>query len=201
MAQADRDWQDFALLLIDVQRDFWPEETARCFPAFPRNIEQLLALSRQEGIEVIHLRACFQPDRSDWMVRYRLRDWIPCVQDTDGAALLPCAVALPGETVMLKQTFDGFLNPQLPDYLAQRGKRFVLVAGLVTSVCVLLTAVSAAQRGFLTAVIEDCCADDPQAHAHTLQNYPFAFERSQWHEIPQKHSQWQAALSQLATTA
>ena len=197
MLNTQRDWQAFVLLLIDVQQDFWPAETARCFPNFPRNIEQLLTSCRHEGIEVIHLRACFQPDQSDWMVRYKLRDWIPCVQGTSGAELLPCAVEFPGEAVILKQTFDGFLKPQLSHYLAERGKRFVLVAGLVTSVCVLLTAISAAQRGFLTAVIEDCCADNPQAHEHTLQNYPFAFERSQWHEIPQKYQQWQAALAQL----
>ena len=200
MADSQRHWQDFALLLIDVQHDFWPEETVQSFPNFPAHIEQLLMLCRQESIEVIHLRACFQPDQSDWMVRYQLRDWIPCVQGTAGAELLPCAVEQLGETVILKQTFDGFLNPQLPQYLAAQGKRFVLVAGLVTSVCVLLTAVSAAQRGFLTAVITDCCADEPQAHQHTLQNYPFAFECIQLRDIPEKYTQWQAALSQLEQT-
>jgi nicotinamidase-related amidase len=35
-------------------------------------------------------------------------------------------------------------------YLRQKRKRFVLTAGLVTSVCVFLTTASAAQNGFLT---------------------------------------------------
>jgi nicotinamidase-related amidase len=60
-------WEQFALLLIDVQRDFWPEQMAECFPHFPANVARLLKLCRAEGIEVVHLRADFKPDMSDWM--------------------------------------------------------------------------------------------------------------------------------------
>jgi nicotinamidase-related amidase len=68
-----RDWQQFALLLIDVQENFWTEELEQAFPAFPQNISILLRFCRQEGIEVIHLREIFNPDSSDWLPRYRLR--------------------------------------------------------------------------------------------------------------------------------
>ncbi len=42
-------WGQFALLLIDVQRDFWPEKLAKCFPDFPANVTKLLALCWDEG--------------------------------------------------------------------------------------------------------------------------------------------------------
>jgi nicotinamidase-related amidase len=197
MAQAQRDWQAFALLLIDVQRDFWPDKLAQSFPAFPSRIAQLLALCRKEGIEIVHLRAGFRPDRSDWMVRYKLRGRIPCVQGTSGIETLPFALAAPGEAVIVKQTFDGFHCPQLAEHLEQAGKRFVLIAGLVTSTCVLFTAASAAQRGFLVAVVQDCCADEPSAHEQTLDRYQFIFDRTVVERIPDCYVEWRAALDRL----
>jgi nicotinamidase-related amidase len=192
-----RDWAQFALILIDVQQDFWPERMAKSFPHFPTNMARLLTLCRGEGIEIIHLRASFKADMSDWMPKYKLRGRIPCVEGTPGAKTLPFALDNPGEAVIIKQTFDGFHRPELVQYLRRKGKRFVLTAGLVTSTCVLFTTTSAAQKGFLTAVVEDCCADEPQAHEQTLDRYRFIFERTTIDLIPDHHSEWLAALKEL----
>jgi len=97
------------------------------------------------------------------MPTYLLRGRTPCVQGTVGIEPLPFASANVGETIMLKHTFDGFQNPELEQYLHQRGKRFVLTAGLRTSTCVLLTTASAMQKGFLVALVEDCCAAQDRA--------------------------------------
>ena len=109
----------------------------------------------------------------------------------------PFAVEKPGEVVMVKQAFDAFHNPNLLPYLRGKGKRFLLTAGLITSVCVLLTAASAAQLGFLAAVVEDCCADERFAHEHTLDRYPFIFDRTTTDTIGKNHSTWLAALEEL----
>jgi len=199
MPTATRDWQPFALLLIDVQEDFWTASRAQSFPQFPANTAKLVALCRAEGIEIIHLRASFQPDRSDWMIRYKLFGRIPCIEGTAGIATLPCAQEAPDEIVLHKQSFDGFLNPQLLPYLRQTGKRFVLVAGLITSTCVLFTATAAAQQGFLVALVEDCCADEPAAHEHTLNRYRFIFDRVAVDQIVDSHHEWIAALGHLET--
>lgn len=197
MISRQRDWAQFALLLIDVQNDFWTEARAQSFPDFPANTARLLALCRQEGIEVVHLRALFQPDQSDWMVRYKLFGRIPCVQGTAGSETLPCALEQPGEVVLTKQTFDGFYNPQLLPYLRQQGRRFVLVAGLITSTCVLFTATSAAQSGFLTAVVGDCCADEATAHEATLSRYHYIFNRTALDRIIDSYTEWRSALAKL----
>jgi nicotinamidase-related amidase len=197
MTKAQRDWGQFVLLLIDVQRDFWSERVAEGFPDFPTNIARLLAFCRSEGIEVVHLRASFKPDMSDWMPTYKLRGRIPCVQGTAGVETVPFALDKPGEKVIVKQTFDGFHNPELLRYLCQNGKRFVLTAGLVTSVCVFLTTASAMQKGFLAAIIEDCCAGHPQMHEQTLETYQFMFQRTTLDLIPERHPEWLAALKQL----
>ena len=192
-----RNWEQFALLLIDVQRDFWSERLAPSFPDFPDSTNRLLSLCRSEGLEVVHLRASFKPDMSDWMLRYRLHGRIPCVEGTEGVETLPFATEKPGEEVIIKQTFDGFHNPNLLPYLRGKGKRFLLTAGLVTSVCVFLTTASAAQLGFLTAVVEDCCADEPFIHEHTLEKYQFIFDRTTTDAIRTDYSKWLAALEEL----
>ena len=194
------DWSHFALLLIDAQHDFWPHHIAAQFPSLPTNVARLLTLCRAEGIDVIHLRAQFQPDGSDWMVAARLRGRIPCVQGTPGAATLPFALEQPGEPVVVKHCYDGFQTSELPDYLRRTGKRFLLTAGLITSVCVLFTTASAAQRGFLTAVVEDCCADRPEAHQQTLDRYHgLIFRLTTVDALPQDYSAWRNALHQLDT--
>ncbi|HYF62697.1 MAG TPA: isochorismatase family cysteine hydrolase [Herpetosiphonaceae bacterium] len=192
-----RDWGEFALLLIDVQRSFWPESRTSDFPDFAANVERLLGLCRAEGLDVVHLRALFAPDMADWMVRYKLGGYIPCVAGTPGSETLPYAHERPGETVIIKHTFDGFQNPALAEHLRRAGKRYILTAGLVTSTCVLFTTAAAMQNGFLVSMIEDCCADDLAAHDSTLSHYPFIFDRVTLDRIPAAHPGWRAELAAL----
>ncbi len=191
-------WDQFALLLIDVQNDFWSAQTEQAFPHFRENISSLLKLCRQQGIEVIHLRARFQADKSDWMPIYRLGRKLPCVDGTSGVDLLPEAGELPGELIIEKQSFDGFLLRELEPHLQHYNKRFLLTAGLVTSICVLMTTVSAMQRGYLTAIVEDCCADDVEAHRHALDRYSFMFERTTVAQLLAQHQSWQEMIDQIA---
>ena len=195
IADSARVWDPFVLLLIDVQRDFWTEELSRAFPDYERNVSRLLSFCRQERIDILHLRAEFQSDKSDWMVKYKTLGAIPCIKGTEGAEVLPCAQEAPGEKVLVKQTFDGLLQPELRAYLEQHKKRFVLIAGLVTSVCLLLTAADAAQRGYLVSMVEDCCGDKPEAHCYTLERYPFIFSRTKVNQIAADREKWIAEIA------
>ncbi len=195
----DQDWDEFALLLVDVQNDFWSEDYVAAVPGFRQNITQLLAFCREVGIEVIHLREVFgDGDRSDWLPRYRMRGRSPCVRGTPGAAALEEAAELPGEKVIEKQTQNGFHSVELLPYLCQRDKRFLLVAGLVTSVCVVFTATSAAQTGFLAAMLSDCSADYPEAHEMALKRYRgYLVDVADLAELPSRHAQWREQIEQL----
>jgi nicotinamidase-related amidase len=195
-----RDWSHFALLLVDVQQSFWPKRGRPDFPNFPANVARLLALCRTEGLEVIHVHSRFKPDKSDWMLMYRLRVAVrhhPCVAGQKGEMPVSFAASEPGELVVFKQTFDALHAPNLVPYLREHNKRVVLVAGLLTSVCVLFTAASAAQLGFLAAVVEDCCADRLKKHERTLDEYQFMFERTTTDAIRAQHANWLTALAEL----
>lgn len=197
MNAASRYWESFALLLIDVQQDFWTDKMSQSFADYEKNVRQLLHVCRHEGIDVVHLRARFQRDESDWMVRYKSLGRIPCIEGTPGVEIFPCAREEPGEFVIYKQSFDGFHKPALQAYLEKNQKRFLLVAGLVTSVCVLLTAATAAQRGYLVGIVEECCADSPEAHEQVLQGYPYIFDRVSLDQVTACHDMWLADLDDL----
>ena len=197
MNAISRNWDSFALLLIDVQKDFWKGEMSQTFADYEKHVRQLLHMCRYEGIDVVHVRARFQKDESDWMVRYKSLDEIPCIEGTPGVEIFPVAAEIPGEFVIYKQSFDGFHKPALPAYLEKNQKRFVLVAGLVTSVCVFLTAATAAQRGYLVGLVEDCCADSPESHDHILRGYPFIFDPVSVDQITACHDMWLADIDNL----
>jgi len=197
MTDPDPDWDPFALLLVDVQSDFWSETLAHDWPDFPHNVAALLAFCRNRGIEVVHVRARFRADGSDWMPKYRLRGRIPCVAGTHGEITAPFAVEEPGEAVVYKHTFDGFQNTELLVHLKRKGKKHLLTAGLLTSTCVLFTTASAMQNGFMATVIEDCCADEPAAHAWALDHYPFIFERARFEDLDEHRARWVRELDEL----
>ena len=192
-------WSRYALVLVDLQRDFWTETVAATAPELPDRVAALLASARAEGLTVVHVRARFRPDGRDWMARYRLRDRIPCVDGTPGVETLPWAAELPGEPVVIKRSFDGFLGTELDEVLAERGIRGLLVAGLVTSTCVLFTAATATQRGYLVSVLSDCCSDREEMHRTTLAAYPFVFDTVRSDQIAERRDGWDADLDRMST--
>jgi nicotinamidase-related amidase len=163
-----------ALVLIDIQRDFWePIGEKNMFPMFPEKVSRLLAISRERGFNIIHVRSVFQPDRGDWMLFYRPeeRDVIPCIADTEGAEFIDFSKPAIGEKVIEKQTFDSFVDTKLDEYLKSIEVNTVLLAGLETSVCVLFSATSAYLRKYLPLVVSDACADTVERHETALKLY------------------------------
>ena len=166
--------EQIALVLIDIQKDFWePMSGDQTFKAFPENVARLLSLSREKGYNIIHIRSVFKPDRSDWMLFYRPdgRGQIPCIAGTKGTEFTEFAAPMDGEKVMEKQTFDSFIGTDLEEHLQSHGIKAVLIAGLETSVCVLFTANSAYQRKYLPLVVSDACADTGTRHENALEMY------------------------------
>ena len=168
------DPRQVALVLIDIQRDFWgPLEGHPEFSSFPGNVEALLSEARRRGLTVVHVRSAFDPDRSNWMLFYRPegRGEIPCIAGTEGTQIEGFAAPLPGEKLVEKETFDAFVGTDLAGYLGERGVKAALISGLETSVCVLFTATSAYLRRIVPLVVSDACADEPSRHGSALRMY------------------------------
>src|SRR5262249_16054979 len=105
-----------ALLLVDVQRDFWgPLAAAPHVREFAANVSTLVDRAGANRLTVVHTQAIFQADGSDWMLFYRPagRGRIPCIAGTGGAYIEAFAAPQDGEPVIQKQTFDGFVQTDL----------------------------------------------------------------------------------------
>jgi len=163
-----------ALVLIDIQKDFWePMSRDPKLESYPENVARLLKLSREKGFNIVHIRSVFQPDRSDWMLFYRPegRGMIPCIAGTDGIEFTEFAKPLKGEKIIEKQTFDAFVDTDLDEYLSSQDIKVVLIAGLETSVCVLFSANSAYLRKYLPLMVSDASGDTPERHKAALEMY------------------------------
>jgi nicotinamidase-related amidase len=191
---SDSAWRGYAVVLVDLQKDFWPDDVASTAPDLPVHVADLLEYSRTHDLTVVHVRARFDADGGNWMARYRLRGRIPCIDGTAGVETLPFAREI-------KHSFDGFLNTELHDLLTTRGIRGLLIGGLVTSTCVLFTAATATQLGYLVSVLSDCCSDFQDAHSATLAAYPFVFDAVRSTEIAERRDQWDAQLKTMHPSA
>jgi len=163
-----------ALILIDIQNDFWqPLQALPHLAAFPASVAQLLQAARARNLTIIHTQAWFKPDRSDWMLFYRPegRGNVPCIAETAGAQFTEFALPRPGEHIIRKQGFDGFAHTDLDRILREHDIQTALIAGLETSICVLFTATSAYLRRILPLVVEDACGDELARHQATMQMY------------------------------
>ncbi len=168
------DPEQVALVLVDIQRDFWkPLKEHPEFSSFPGNVETLLSEARTRGLTVVHVHSAFDPDRSNWMLFYRPegRGEIPCIAGTEGTRFEGFAAPMPGEKMVGKETFDGFVGTDLEEYLKRRSVKAALISGLETSVCVLFTATSAYLRRIVPLVVTDACADEPLRHEAALSMY------------------------------
>ena len=120
--------------------------------------DDAVTTSVSSGFEIVHIRARYSEADSAWLPTFTRLNPDKGGETVRGDAE-PFAIALEGEKIVSKTTFDGFLGTDLDTYLREKSVERVLVAGLVTSACVLMTLHGAFARGYETALVRDCCGD------------------------------------------
>jgi ureidoacrylate peracid hydrolase len=166
-----------AALFIDLQHDFCspggamartgadPSPLQRVLPAAGR----LLTAARALGVPVVHVRAEYNapgaPHLSQAWLDQARRRWngryveVPmCVPGSWGAEICPEARPAPGEPVVVKHRFSAFAGTELDLLLRSRRIRTLVVAGVVTYVCVESTVRDAFFADYHVVVCSDCVA-------------------------------------------
>ena len=162
---------DTALVLIDMQTDFLSKEgrlgknysdaRVKQLAATEAKVAALIAAARKAGMTVAHSRS----HRYGAQVR---RDLVTPTVDPTYDLVESCR-PVPGEIVVDKWTFGAFASTDLEQQLRARGVKRILLAGILTNVCIMATAVQAVDRFFRVCLVEDCCgAFDPQWHEQAL---------------------------------
>jgi nicotinamidase-related amidase len=155
-----------ALLVVDVQRDFaapeaigdLPEERRTAIERAVDTAERLVAGARDLGLRVVWIRldgAGGQDWTSiAWLMGHSGDDHGLCVPGTPGYDFYRLA-PLPGEPVVDKRRYSGFVRTGLEELLRDMAVEWVACCGLTSGCCVFSTAWDAMQRDFAVVYVAD----------------------------------------------
>jgi len=150
-----------ALVIIDMIRDFVTgkfgfEEACRIVP----RLQRVLAKAREKHIPVFHV--CDSHKLGD----FELSVWGEhAMEGTLGAEVIPELAPTCDEYIIKKRTYSAFYETELERLLRNRGVTHLVLAGVVTDICVKHTAADAFFRGFKITVLSDCTAS-PHERSH-----------------------------------
>jgi nicotinamidase-related amidase len=147
-----------ALLIIDIQRDYFP---GGAYPlvapeAAAQAARRVLDAFRASGEPVVHLKHIWDAPDATFMR-----------PGTDGIEIHPLVAPAEGERVIEKAEPNGFLGTALESTLREAGIDSLIVAGMMSSMCVDATVRAAVDLGFQATVVHDACAAPDLAYEGT----------------------------------
>ncbi len=138
-----------ALLLIDIQNDYFPggrmelegsEEAGQVAGT-------LLAAFRERGLPVFHVRhISSRPDAGFFL------------PETEGSLTHRSVEPLEGEPIVIKHFPNSFRETSLLGQLRERNITELVIAGMMTHMCVDTTVRAACDLGFACTLAHDACA-------------------------------------------
>ena len=137
------------LLIIDIQRDYFP---GGAFPlvdpeAAAEAASRVLGAFREAGDPVIHMKHVWDEPDAEFMK-----------PGTEGIEIHPAVAPVDGELVLEKESPNSFLDTTLEEELRRRGNDDLVIAGMMSSMCVDATVRAAGDLGFSPTVVHDACA-------------------------------------------
>lgn len=138
-----------ALLLVDIQRDYFPQGRMEVVGAVEagRAAGKLLAAFRDRGFPVFHIRHIAARAGATFLL-----------PGTEGIDFHETAMPLPGEPVITKHYPNSFRATGLREELIVRDVRDVVICGMMSHMCVDATARAAFDSGYSCTVAHDACA-------------------------------------------
>lgn len=142
-----------ALLLIDIQNDYFPggKWTLDGIEAAADNAARLLAAARAAGDLVVHVRHEFASAEAPFFT-----------PGSVGAQIHPKAINVAGEPVVLKHHVNSFRETDLKAILDRYAIEEVVICGAMSHMCVDAGTRAANDLGFRCVVVHDACATRAQ---------------------------------------
>ena len=156
-----------AFLLIDIQNDYFPGGNMELSGSLEASLcaREVLDFFRKKAMPVIHVRHL--------SVRPGATFFLP---GTRGAEIHENVTPLSTETVIEKNYPNSFRDTPLRAILEKEGITRLVIAGMMTHMCVDATTRAAFDHGFACTLIHDACATRqlsfggetvPAAHVHS----------------------------------
>jgi len=138
-----------ALLLIDIQNDYFPDGrmVLEGSTEASQKAGQALSLFREQGLALIHIQhLSTRPDATFF------------IAGTDGVQFHANVRPVADEPVIQKHFPNAFRGTPLLEHLKSHHIDHVIIAGMMTHMCVDATTRAAFDHGFRCTVLHDACA-------------------------------------------
>ncbi|ATW26224.1 cysteine hydrolase family protein [Candidatus Formimonas warabiya] len=149
-----------ALLVIDLQMVSWPNEYYGVpnMPQIVKNVQPVLTGCRNMGIPVIYTRQYHSKSGIDTSRgEPRLPEGYPYMEGSAGLEIVSAIKPAEKDIVINKHRWSAFFNTETEIILRRLGIEHLIMCGVTTDCCVMLTAYDAFYRDYLITIIEDCC--------------------------------------------
>lgn len=142
-----------ALLLIDIQNDYFPEGkwTLSGIERAAANAAMLLEDARKKGRMVVHVRHEFPSAEAPFFT-----------PGSPGAEIHPSVKTAAGEPVVLKHQVNAFRETNLEEILDAKGIDELVICGAMSHMCVDAATRAASDLGYKCTVVHDACASRDQ---------------------------------------
>ncbi len=140
---------DTALLIIDVQNDYFPGGSMELVGAKEagENAKKMLEYYRSKKMPIIHIKHIATNAGATFFL-----------PNTPGAEINALVAPNKDEKVIIKHYPNSFRETDLQEYLKAQGIKNLVITGMMTDVCVESTTRAAFDLGYNNTVIGDACA-------------------------------------------
>jgi nicotinamidase-related amidase len=144
----DINWKNTALIIIDIQNDYFPGGNKEVFESDKAAIKarDLLTAFRKQNLNLIHIRHEATGNSTYFL------------PNTPGADIHWLVKPVSNETVIVKHRPSSFFETSLAEELKKRGISHLLLCGMRTNVCVQATTLEALKLGYKVTVAVDAVA-------------------------------------------
>ena len=138
-----------AVVVIDIQNDYFPNGKYELvgIEKAAANAAKVIKDAREKGDRVIHVQHIFPSQEAPFFT-----------PDSEGIEINAAVTPREGETVVVKNFPNPFLETNLKDILDKDGIEEVVVVGAMSHMCIDATARAASDYGYKTTVVQDACA-------------------------------------------
>jgi nicotinamidase-related amidase len=148
-----------ALLVIDVQKDYFPGGKYPLVDPLPaaQKAHTLLQCFREHGGHHIHIQHISTEPNAAFFIR-----------GDSGSDIHDVVAHFEGEPIVYKHYPNSFRETNLLEILQSWGIERVVITGMMTHMCVDATARAAADLGFKVIIAEDACATRDLTYGDTV---------------------------------
>jgi nicotinamidase-related amidase len=137
------------LLIVDIQNDYFPGGAMPLegSPEAARRAGALLEAFRSQNLPVVHVQHVSNRPGAGFFL-----------PGTEGAEIHEAVRPAPGEKLIVKHTPNSFRDTGLLEHLKALGNERIVVAGMMTHMCIDSTVRAAFDLGFSCTLAQDACA-------------------------------------------